>query len=46
MVEVPYHVAAIELGFQLPWFAIAVRRLPAPAQPLYLRRRGFDLGLP
>jgi hypothetical protein len=42
----PYHVAAIELGYQLPWLAIAARRLPAPTQGLYPGRRGGDLRTP
>jgi hypothetical protein len=40
----PYHVAAIELGFQLPWLAIAARRVHAPSQRIYPGRRGDDLG--
>jgi hypothetical protein len=39
-----YHVAAIELGFSLPWFAVAVRRTPSPSQQLYPGRRGQALG--
>src|SRR5882724_613811 len=42
----PYHVAAVELGYQLPWLAIAARRLHAPSQRLYPGRRGADLRLP
>ena len=38
-----YHVAAVELGFSLPWFAIAARRLRAPSQKIYPDRRGHDL---
>jgi hypothetical protein len=41
-----YHVAAVELGYQLPWLAIAARRLHAPAQRLYDGRRGQDLRTP
>ena len=32
-----YHVAALELGFQLPWFVVAVQRTHAPKGA----RRGF-----
>jgi hypothetical protein len=42
----PYHAAAIELGFQLPWLAVSLRKLHAPSQPLYPGRRGQPLGLP
>jgi hypothetical protein len=42
----PYHVAAAELGFQLPWLAIAIRRVPSPSQPIYPGRRKYDLGTP
>ena len=42
----PYHVAAVELGYRLPWLAIAARRLHAPAQRLYPGRRGQDLRTP
>jgi hypothetical protein len=42
----PYHVAAIELGFQLPWLAVALPKLHAPSQPMYPGRRGQALGLP
>jgi hypothetical protein len=42
----PYHVAAIELGYQLPWLAVSLRKLTAPSQPLYQGRRGQPLGLP
>lgn len=31
----PYHVAAVELGVRLPWFAVAQRRIGAPTQVLY-----------
>ena len=41
-----YHVAALELGCQLPWFAVAVRRTDAPSQRIYPGRRGTGLGLP
>jgi hypothetical protein len=41
----PYHAAAIELGYQLPWLAVALRKLNAPSQPLYPGRRGQHLGL-
>ena len=41
-----YHVAALELGFPVPWFAVAVRRMHAPAQRIYAGRRGAALGLP
>lgn len=44
--DFPYHVAAIELGYQLPWLAIAARRLPAPTQGLYPGRRSHDLRTP
>jgi hypothetical protein len=42
----PYHVAAVELGYQLPWLAIAARRLRTPAQRLYPGRRGQVLRTP
>jgi hypothetical protein len=42
----PYHVAAVELGYQLPWLAIAARRLHAPTQRLYPGRRGQYLRTP
>jgi hypothetical protein len=42
----PYHAAAIELGYQLPWLAVSLRKLHAPSQPLYPGRRGKPLGLP
>jgi len=42
----PYHVAAVELGFQLPWLAICARRLHSPSQRLYPGRRGHELGTP
>lgn len=38
-----YRVAAVELGFGLPWFAIALRRVPSPTQRIYPGRRGHDL---
>lgn len=41
-----YHVAAVELGFRLPWFAVAVRRVHAPSQRIYPGRRGVALDLP
>jgi hypothetical protein len=40
-----YHVAALELGFQLPWFAIAVQRTHEPSQRIYPDRRSAGLGL-
>jgi hypothetical protein len=40
-----YHVAALELGFQLPWFAVAVERTHAPSQRLYPDRRSVGPGL-
>jgi len=41
-----YRVAAVELGYGLPWFAIALRRVPSPAQRIYPGRRshGLDTG--
>jgi hypothetical protein len=42
----PYHVAAVELGYRLPWLAIAARRLHAPVQQLYPGRRGQVLRTP
>jgi hypothetical protein len=42
----PYHVAAVELGYRLPWLAIAARRLHAPTQRLYPGRRGQELRTP
>ncbi len=38
-----YHVAAAELGFLVPWLAIATPRTPSPSQRLYPGRRGHDL---
>ena len=38
-----YHVVAAELGFLVPWLAIAVPSTPAPSQRLYPGRRGHDL---
>lgn len=34
-VAYPYHVAAVELGVRLPWFAIAQRRIAPPTHALY-----------
>jgi hypothetical protein len=39
-------VAAVELGYQLPWLAIAARRPHAPAQRLYPGRQRQDLPTP
>ncbi len=33
----------MELGFRLPWFAIALRRVPSPTQRIYPGRRGHGL---
>lgn len=41
-----YHVAAVQLGFGLPWLGIAAHHLPAPAQQLYPGRRGQPLATP
>jgi hypothetical protein len=38
-----HHVAALELGFALPWFAVAARRINQPADTVYPGRRGLDL---
>jgi hypothetical protein len=38
-----YHVAAVELGVRLPWFAVAARRVPHPSQRIYPGRPGRDL---
>ncbi len=38
-----YHVVAAELGFLVPWLAIAVPSTPSPSQRLYPGRRGHDL---
>jgi hypothetical protein len=41
----PYHVAALDLGYQLPWLAVSLRKLHAPSQPLYPGRRGQRVGM-
>ena len=38
-----YHVVAAELGFLVPWLAIAVPSTPSPSQRLYPGRHGHDL---
>lgn len=42
-VEYPYHVAAVELGARLPWFAVAQRRISAPTQALYPHHEPLEL---
>ena len=42
----PYHVAAVELGFVVPWFAVAQRRVSQPSHKLYPDNRAVDLGTP
>ena len=39
----PYHVAALELGMELPWFAVAQRRVGQPTHTLYPRQRERSL---
>ena len=35
----PYHVVALELGVELPWFAVAQRRVSQPSHKLYPQHR-------
>jgi len=42
----PYHVVALELGMELPWFAVAQRRMSQPAHKLYPQYRDRSLETP
>ena len=42
----PYHVAVLELGMELPWFAVAQRRVSQPTHKLYPRHRERSLETP
>jgi hypothetical protein len=39
----PYHVVALELGMELPWFAVAQRRVSQPSHKLYPQHRERSL---
>ena len=39
----PYHVVAIETGMELPWFAVAQRRVSQPSHKLYPQHRERSL---
>ena len=42
----PYHVVALELGMELPWFAVAQRRVSQPSHKLYPQYRERSLETP